>query len=194
MSPSALLQHVPSLRWKSTANSFVLPLGCRGPRSRTPWLPAGCGHRTRLWNTPLISLSSRSHAVTCVRWPWHRYLMDALIPFCSCVSLTQLCLLTPNATMQRRLHQPDADVVRPVSCFGSPTHAHAYASSAASITSYGPSGAHGLCKRRPSTDLRLRLLFTLILSVELSLMLRIDALYGKSRKGTAVLLAPIRCS
>ena len=179
MSPSALLQHVPSLRWKSTANSFVLPFGCRGPRSRTPWLPAGCGHRTRLWNTPLISLSSRSHAVTCVRWPWDRYLMDALIPFCSCVSLTQLCLLTSNATMQRCLHQLDANVVRAAPCFSSPTCAHA--SSAASITSYGPSGAHGLCKRRPSTDLRLRLLFTLILSVELSLMLRVDALYGRSR-------------
>ena len=147
-----------------------------------------------MWNTPLISLSSRSHAVTCVRWPWDRYLMNALIPFCSCVSLTQLCLLTSNATMQHRLHQLDANVVRPqaVPCFSPPTHAHA--SSAASITSYGPSGAHGLCKRRPSTDLRLRLLFTLILSVELSLMLRIDALYGKSRKGTAALLTPIRRS
>ena len=149
-SPSALLQHVPSLRWKSTANSFVLPLGCRGPRSRTPWLPAGCGHRTRLWNAPLISLSSRSHAVTGVRWPWDPNLMDALIPFCSCVSLTQLCLLTSNATMQRCLHQLDANVVRAAPCFNSPTCAHA--SSAASITSYGPSGAHGLCKRRPSTD------------------------------------------
>lgn len=89
--------------------------------------------------------------------------------------------------MQRRFHQLGADVVREPPCSGGSACVHA--STAASIFSYGPSGAHKLwIPSKSSTNFGFRFLFVLILSVELSLMLRIDALYGKSNKGTVNLL------